>query len=55
MKIIDDNQQAIKQGIEGGDNATAFSLGFYSSPHGHTLKLIQDVVTRWNSTYYMLE
>ena len=27
---------------------------FPSSPRGHTLKLIKDVITRWNSTYYML-
>ena len=26
----------------------------HGSPRGHTLKLIQDVVTWWNSTYYML-
>ena len=43
------------KGIEGGDNAAAYSLGFHRSPRGHTLKPIQDVVTRWNSTYYMLE
>ena len=30
MKIVDDNQQAIKQGIDGGDNAAAISLGFYA-------------------------
>ena len=38
-----DTQQAARQGIEGGSNATANSLGFHRSPCGHTLKLIQDV------------
>ena len=51
---INDTQQATRQGIEGGGNTAAKSLGFHRSPRGHTLKLIQNVVTRWNSTYYML-
>ena len=48
----DDTQQATRQVIEGGGNTAVNSLGFHRSPRGHTLKLI---VTRWNSTYYMLE
>ena len=51
----DDTQQATRQVIEGGGNTAVNSIGFHRSPRGHTLKLIQDVVTRWNSTYYMLE
>lgn len=51
----DDTQQATRQVIEGGGNTAVNSLGFHRSPRGHTQKLIQDVVTRWNSTYYMLE
>ena len=48
----DDTQQATRQVIEGGGNTAVNSLGFHRSPRGHTLKLIQDVVTRWNSTYF---
>ena len=51
----DDTQQATRQVIEGGGNTAVNSVGFHRSSRGHTLKLIQDVVTRWNSTYYMLE
>ena len=29
-------------------------LKFHTTPRGHTLKLIKDIVTRGNSTYYML-
>ena len=52
---IDDTQQVTRQGIKGGSNTAAKRLGFHRSPRGHTLKLIQDVVTQWNSKYYMLE
>ena len=34
--------------------ANTINHHLHGSPRGHTLKLIQDVVTRWNSTYYML-
>ena len=36
------------------DVAVPKDTSFHSSPRGHTLKLIKDVITRWNSTYYML-
>ena len=34
--------------------AAARVSSLHATPRGHTLKLIKDVVTRWNSTYYML-
>ncbi|KAL5467159.1 hypothetical protein EMCRGX_G031351 [Ephydatia muelleri] len=34
--------------------AAARVSSLHETPRGHTLKLIKDVVTRWNSTYYML-
>ena len=34
--------------------AAARVSSLHTTPRGHTLKLIKDVVTRWNSTYYML-
>ena len=39
---------------EGADDAATNYHNVHGSPLRHTLKLIQDVVTRWNSTYYML-
>ena len=48
----DDGEQQVNESAS--DAAAPEDTSFHSSPRGHTLKLIKDVITRWHSTYYML-
>ena len=50
----DEQDDGEHQVNEGASDAAPIDASFHSSPRGHTLKLIKDVITRWNSTYYML-
>ena len=50
----DDVNEAEAEGATYAAAANTINHHLHGSPCGHTLKLIQDVVTRWNSTYYML-
>eukprot|EP00731_Ephydatia_muelleri_P020663 Em0013g390a len=50
----DDVNEAEAEGATYAAAANTINHHLHGSPRGHTLKLIQDVVTWWNSTYYML-
>ena len=53
--LVEDKQDDGEHQVnEGASDAAPKDASFHSSPRGHTLKLIKDVITRWNSTYYML-
>ncbi|KAL5478061.1 hypothetical protein EMCRGX_G024938 [Ephydatia muelleri] len=53
--LVEDEQDDEEHQVnEGASDAAPKDASFHSSPRGHTLKLIKDVITRWNSTYYML-
>ena len=54
LLVEDEQDDGEHQVNEGASDAAPKDASFHSSPRGHTLKLIKDVITRWNSTYYML-
>ena len=50
----DEQDDGEHQVNEGASDAAPKDASFHSSPCGHTLKFMKDVITRWNSTCYML-
>ena len=54
LLVEDEQDDGEHQVNEGASDAAPKDASFHSSPRGHTLKLIKVVITKWNSTYYML-
>ena len=51
LLVEDEQDDGEHQVNEGASDAAPKDASFHSFPRGHTLKLIIDVITRWNSTY----
>ena len=54
LLVEDEQDDGEHQVNEGASDAAPKDASFHSSPRGHTFKLIKVVITKWNSTYYML-
>ncbi|KAL5481654.1 hypothetical protein EMCRGX_G021858 [Ephydatia muelleri] len=54
LLVEDEQDDGEHQVNKGASDAAPKDASFHSSPRGHTLKLMKDVITRWNSTCYML-